>query len=62
VLPLAAGALTVVRAAWRDAVQRFTEELHYLSHHMALTPSCKYDGFLAGDSIGSEYHIAIVPS
>jgi hypothetical protein len=29
---------------------------------MALIPSCQYNGFLAGDPIGSEYHIAIVPS
>jgi hypothetical protein len=29
---------------------------------MALTPSCQYDGFLAGDTVSGEYHITIVPS
>jgi hypothetical protein len=61
VLPLAAGALTVVRAAWRYAVGRFTEELYHLSQHMAFTPPCQYDGFLAGDAVSGEYHITVVP-
>jgi hypothetical protein len=61
-LPLAAGALTVVRASWSYAVRRFTEELYYLSHHMTLTLSNQYDGFLVGDTVGGEYHITVVPS
>jgi len=28
---------------------------------MALTPSYQYDGFLAWDTVSSEYHITILP-
>jgi hypothetical protein len=62
VLPLAAGAVTVVRAAWRYAVGRLTQKLYHLSHHMALTLSYEYDGFLAWDPVSGEYHITIMPS